>query len=69
VYVTTSDGRLLAVDARRGKLVGQTSPRLGARSDRVPAVLPAPVLVDGRVYAGAPDGTVFAVDGRDPSAW
>ncbi|MCT9144623.1 protein kinase domain-containing protein [Streptomyces violarus] len=70
VYVTTPDGRLLAVDARRGKLVGQTSPRLAAQSDRVPATLPAPVVVDGRVYAGAPDGTVFAVDGRrDPSAW
>ncbi|MEU1849859.1 serine/threonine-protein kinase [Streptomyces sp. NPDC019990] len=69
VYVTAPDGRLLAVDARRGKLVGQTSPRLGDRSDRVPAALPEPVLADGRVYAGAPDGTVFAVDGRDPSAW
>ncbi|OUC94372.1 serine/threonine-protein kinase [Streptomyces swartbergensis] len=69
VYVTVPDGRLLAVDARRGKLVGQTSPRLGDRSDRVPAVLPEPVLVDGRVYAGAPDGTVFAVNGRDPSGW
>ncbi|MDG9713139.1 serine/threonine-protein kinase [Streptomyces sp. DH10] len=69
VYVTVPDGRLLAVDARRGKLVGQTSPRLGDRSDRVPAALPEPVLVDGRVYAGAPDGTVFAVNGRDPSGW
>ncbi|MFC9505875.1 PQQ-binding-like beta-propeller repeat protein [Streptomyces sp. NPDC057002] len=69
VYVTTPDGRLLAVDARRGKLVGQTSPRLSGQSDRVPATLPTPVVVDGRVYTGAPDGTVFAVDGRDPSAW
>ncbi|MFF9806206.1 PQQ-binding-like beta-propeller repeat protein [Streptomyces coeruleorubidus] len=69
VYVTVPDGRLLAVDARRGKLVGQTSPRLGDRSDRVPAALPEPVLVDDRVYAGAPDGTVFAVNGRDPSGW
>ncbi|GGY51660.1 serine/threonine-protein kinase [Streptomyces djakartensis] len=69
VYVTAPDGRLLAADARRGKLVGQTPPRLSERSDTVPAALPAPVLVDGRVYAGAPDGTVFAVDGRDPSAW
>ncbi|WP_030251400.1 MULTISPECIES: serine/threonine-protein kinase [unclassified Streptomyces] len=69
VYVTAPDGRLLAVDARRGKLVGQTSPRLGERSDRVPASLPEPVVVGGRVYAGAPDGVVFAEDGRDPSAW
>ncbi|MDQ0750354.1 outer membrane protein assembly factor BamB [Streptomyces africanus] len=69
VYVTAPDGRLLAVDARRGKLVGQTSPRLGDRSDRVPAALPEPVLVGDRVYAGAPDGAVFAVSGRDPSGW
>ncbi|MEU0243122.1 serine/threonine-protein kinase [Streptomyces sp. NPDC006235] len=69
VYVTAPDGRLLAVDARRGKLVGQTSPRLGERSDRVPAALPEPVLVGDRVYAGAPDGSVFAVSGRDPSVW
>ncbi|EPJ36161.1 hypothetical protein STAFG_6786 [Streptomyces afghaniensis 772] len=69
VYVTAPDGRLLAVDARRGKLVGQTSPRLGERSDRVPAALPEPVLVGDRVYAGAPDGSVFAVSGRDPSGW
>ncbi|PNG18057.1 serine/threonine-protein kinase [Streptomyces cahuitamycinicus] len=69
VYVTASDGRLLAVDARRGKPAGQTSARLGERSDRIPAVLPEPVIVGGRVYASAPDGTVFAVNGRDPAAW
>ncbi|MEU6918266.1 serine/threonine-protein kinase [Streptomyces olindensis] len=69
VYVTAPDGRLLAVDARRGKLAGQTSPRLGDRSDRVPAALPEPLLVGDRVYAGAPDGTVFAVQGRDPADW
>ncbi|MFD5477429.1 protein kinase domain-containing protein [Streptomyces hawaiiensis] len=69
VYVTTSDGRLLAVDARSGKLAGQTSARLGDRSDRVPAALPEPVVVGDRVYGSAPDGSVFAVNGRDPSAW
>jgi outer membrane protein assembly factor BamB len=69
VYVTAPDGRLLAVDARRGKLVGQTSTRMSVQSDRVPASLPEPVVVGGRVYAGAPDGTVFAVNGRDPSGW
>ncbi|NEA46461.1 PQQ-binding-like beta-propeller repeat protein, partial [Streptomyces sp. SID10815] len=31
--------------------------------------LAAPVLAGGRVYAGAPDGTVFAVDGERPSDW
>ncbi|MEW1868001.1 serine/threonine-protein kinase [Streptomyces caelestis] len=69
VYVTAPDGRLLGVDARAGKLLGQTRPRLGADSDRVPAALPAPVLAGGHVYAGAPDGTAFAVAGRDPAGW
>ncbi|MGW5128845.1 protein kinase domain-containing protein [Streptomyces sp. NPDC004069] len=69
VYVLAADGRLLAVDARTGRLVGQTRPRLGAGSDRVADNLAAPVLADGNVYAGAPDGTVFAVDGSDPAAW
>ncbi|MFJ5999495.1 serine/threonine-protein kinase [Streptomyces sp. NPDC092370] len=69
VYVTASDGRLLAVDARRGRVAGQTSPRLGDRSDRIPAALPEPVIVGARVYGSAPDGTVFAVNGRDPAAW
>ncbi|MFF8869330.1 protein kinase domain-containing protein [Streptomyces massasporeus] len=69
VYVTASDGRLLAVDARLGKLAGQTSPLLGDRSDRIPAALPEPVVVGDRVYGSAPDGTVFAVNGRDPAAW
>ncbi|GGV71275.1 protein kinase domain-containing protein [Streptomyces thermoviolaceus] len=65
VYLTAADGRLLAVDARTGRLAGQTRPRIGGR----PGTLAAPVAADGRVFAGAPDGTVFAVDARDPSAW
>ncbi|RSN41748.1 serine/threonine protein kinase [Streptomyces sp. WAC 04229] len=69
VYVTAPDGRLLAVDAVAGRLLGQTPPRLGADSDRVPASLPEPVIAGGHVYATAPDGTVFGVDGRDPAAW
>ncbi|MFD8233415.1 PQQ-binding-like beta-propeller repeat protein [Streptomyces sp. NPDC059696] len=69
VYVSAPDGRLLAVDARRGGLVGQTPVRLGERSDRVPASLPEPLVVGDRVYGSAPDGTVFAVNGRDPAAW
>ncbi|POX47773.1 PQQ-binding-like beta-propeller repeat protein [Streptomyces sp. Ru72] len=69
VYVTAADGRLLAVDARKGALVGQTRARLGTNTDWVAASLPQPVLADGHVYATAPDGTVFAVDGREPSRW
>ncbi|MFD5628849.1 serine/threonine-protein kinase [Streptomyces sp. NPDC127072] len=69
VYFTAADGRLLAIDARNGKLLGQTEPRLGAGPAGVQAALPKPVIVDGHVYAAAPDGTVFAVDGRNPSRW
>jgi outer membrane protein assembly factor BamB len=69
VYITAPDGRLLAVDARAGKLLGQTPPRLAANSDELAPDLPEPVVVHDRVYAAAPDGTVFAVDSRDPAAW
>ncbi|MEV5316973.1 serine/threonine-protein kinase [Streptomyces sp. NPDC052687] len=69
VYFTAADGRLIAVDARTGKLVGETPARLGADSDKVAGEVPAPVLVGTRVYAAAPDGTVFGVDGRHPGAW
>ncbi|MFB8776613.1 protein kinase domain-containing protein [Streptomyces broussonetiae] len=70
VYVTTPDGRLLAVGARSGRLVGQTSPRLSTKAAAGVAVeLPDPVVVGDRVYAAAPDGTVFAVDARDPARW
>ncbi|MFE6282316.1 serine/threonine-protein kinase [Streptomyces sp. NPDC057877] len=69
VYVTVADGRLLAADARDGRLVGQTRPRLAAQADRVAAGLSAPVLAAGRVYAAAPDGSVFAMDADDPSRW
>ncbi|MEU1082445.1 PQQ-binding-like beta-propeller repeat protein [Streptomyces sp. NPDC005908] len=68
VFLSAPDGRLLAVDAGTGRLVGQTSPRVGD-GERVVAALPAPVVAEGRVYASAPDGTVFAVDARDPAAW
>ncbi|MGW8793719.1 serine/threonine-protein kinase [Streptomyces althioticus] len=68
VFLSAPDGRLLAVNARSGRLVGQTPPRLGA-GDRVVASLPAPVLAHNRVHASAPDGTVFAVDAGDPAAW
>ncbi|MHA5054495.1 serine/threonine-protein kinase [Streptomyces sp. SD15] len=69
VYFTAADGRLLAVDAAKGKLVGQTRTRLGGESDRVPGALSPPLVTGGRVYASAPDGTVFGVAGDDPSAW
>jgi serine/threonine protein kinase/outer membrane protein assembly factor BamB len=69
VYVTAPDGRLIAVDARKAELLGQTPPRLGTNADQVSASLPAPVIADHHVYAGAPDGTVFAVDARNPSDW
>jgi len=69
VYVTAADGRLLAVDARVGRLVGQTPARLDSNSDRISATLPEPVVADGRVYAAAPDGTVFAVNSLTPGTW
>ncbi|WP_328749426.1 serine/threonine-protein kinase [Streptomyces sp. NBC_00285] len=69
VFVTASDGRLLAVDARKGTLTGQTPARLGANAGDVIATLPEPVLAGTHVYATAPDGTVFAADSRRPSEW
>ncbi|MET7383385.1 serine/threonine-protein kinase [Streptomyces sp. NPDC005526] len=69
VYFTGGDGRLLAVDARTGRMAGQTAPRLGAHADRIAAALPEPVMAGEHVYAAAPDGTVFAVDGRAPADW
>ncbi|MEU9405841.1 serine/threonine-protein kinase [Streptomyces sp. NPDC048281] len=69
VYFTAADGRLLAVDARKGTLVGQTPARLAGNTDQVVATLSAPLVVGTHVYATAPDGTVFAVDAADPGAW
>ncbi|MEU0208556.1 serine/threonine-protein kinase [Streptomyces canus] len=69
VFVTASDGRLLAVDARKGTLAGQTPARLGADASDVIATLSRPAVADHHVYATAPDGTVFAVDARKPSDW
>ncbi|MDX2939487.1 serine/threonine-protein kinase [Streptomyces ipomoeae] len=68
VYFTAADGRLLALDADKGGLSGETPPRLGD-ADRVAAALPEPVVIDGRICSGAPDGTVFGVDGGDPASW
>ncbi|MCH0565164.1 serine/threonine-protein kinase [Streptomyces sp. MUM 2J] len=69
VLVSAADGRLLAFAARSGELVGQTRARLGADAERVPAALPEPLIVGSHVFAPAPDGTVFAVDGRNPAEW
>ncbi|MEU6927546.1 PQQ-binding-like beta-propeller repeat protein [Streptomyces sp. NPDC046374] len=69
LYLSSSDGRLLAVDAVRGTLLGTTAPRLrNGRLTYAPSV-PAPVPAGGRVFGTAPDGSVFAVDARDPGAW
>ncbi|MFE3167452.1 PQQ-binding-like beta-propeller repeat protein [Streptomyces sp. NPDC059224] len=69
VYFTAADGRLLAVDAHKGTLVGQTPARLGTNGDQVTASLPAPLILRTHVYATAPDGTVFAVGAEDPLVW
>jgi outer membrane protein assembly factor BamB len=72
LYFTAADGRLLAVDAAKGALLGQTRPRLAAdRHHGFLESLPAP-LVDaarGRIYAAAPDGTVFGTATEDPARW
>lgn len=72
LYFTAADGRLLAVDTHSGGLLGQTPPRLdGRRHNGYLQMLPAP-RVDasrGRIYAAAPNGTVFAVATGDPAAW
>ncbi|MGA5100580.1 protein kinase domain-containing protein [Streptomyces lavendulocolor] len=69
VHLTAADGRLLAVDAGRGVLLGMTKPRMDGGRYTFAPLLPAPAVVDGRVFATAPDGSVFAVDAGDPAAW
>lgn len=69
VYVSAGDGRLLAVDAVRGALLGQTKPRMDDGRYTFASVLPAPVTAGGRVFATAPDGSVFALDAKDPARW
>ncbi|WP_159041832.1 outer membrane protein assembly factor BamB family protein, partial [Streptomyces aureus] len=69
LYFSVQDGRLLAVDTVRGALIGQTRPRLlNGRLEYAPLV-PPPVVVGDRVFGTAPDGSVFAVDARDPASW
>ncbi|MFD7122551.1 serine/threonine-protein kinase [Streptomyces sp. NPDC059922] len=69
VYLSAGDGRLLAVDAERGVLLGQTKPRMDDGPRTLVPTLPAPVTGPGAVFATAPDGSVFAVDSRRPDRW
>ncbi|MEU3186362.1 serine/threonine-protein kinase [Streptomyces sp. NPDC006923] len=69
LYLSAGDGRLLAVDAEHGVLLGQTKPRMDDGRYTFTGSLPAPVTAPGRVFATAPDGSVFAVDSRDPARW
>ncbi|MFJ1828357.1 PQQ-binding-like beta-propeller repeat protein [Streptomyces sp. NPDC088178] len=69
LYFSSADGRLLAVDTERGTLLGQTSPRLRDGKLSYASALPAPVTVGRTVIGTAPDGSVFAVDGKDPAHW
>ncbi|MGW2053606.1 protein kinase domain-containing protein [Streptomyces sp. NPDC001840] len=69
LFMSAGDGRLLAVDSGSGVLVGQTKPRMGEGRDTLSGALPTPVTVAGKVLASAPDGSVFAVDSRDPARW
>ncbi|MFE6664512.1 serine/threonine-protein kinase [Streptomyces sp. NPDC057697] len=69
LYFSAADGRLLAVDTEHGKLLGQTSPRLRNGRLTYSSALPAPVAAGRTVFGTAPDGSVFAVDGRDPARW
>ncbi|NUS88345.1 MAG: PQQ-binding-like beta-propeller repeat protein, partial [Streptomyces sp.] len=61
LYFSAADGRLLAVDAVGGELLGQTPPRTGKAQKSYLVLVPAPVAADGKVYGSAPDGTVFGV--------
>ncbi|MFE7482396.1 protein kinase [Streptomyces sp. NPDC057552] len=69
LYFSAADGRLLAVDTVRGALVGQTRARLSGGKLTYASVLPAPVAAGRMVVGTAPDGSVFAVDGREPGGW
>ncbi|MFD6491889.1 PQQ-binding-like beta-propeller repeat protein [Streptomyces sp. NPDC060188] len=69
LYLSAGDGRLLAVDATRGTLLGQTRARLGDQRGSLVNVLPAPLPARDKIYATSPDGSLFAVDARDPSGW
>ncbi|MGY5129554.1 protein kinase domain-containing protein [Streptomyces nigrescens] len=71
LYFTAADGRLLAVDTKSGELLGQTPPRMSGRHNGFVETLPAPRTDGprGRVYAAAPDGSVFSAATKDPAGW
>ncbi|MFF8709820.1 serine/threonine-protein kinase [Streptomyces sp. NPDC015184] len=69
LYFSAADGRLLAVDTEHGTLLGQTGPRLRGGKLTYSSALPAPVAAERTVFGTAPDGSVFAVDGKDPAGW
>ncbi|ORT59457.1 serine/threonine-protein kinase [Streptomyces sp. CB03238] len=69
VHLAAADGRLLAVDAERGVLLGMTKPRMDGGRYTFAPLLPAPAVANGTVFATAPDGSVFAVKADDPSGW
>ncbi|MFE0422830.1 PQQ-binding-like beta-propeller repeat protein [Streptomyces sp. NPDC058953] len=69
VFVTAGDGRLLAVDAARGRLAGQTDPRMDGGARTYTSFLPAPAATGDRVFGTAPDGSVFSVAAADPGGW
>ncbi|GAA0444673.1 serine/threonine-protein kinase [Streptomyces olivaceiscleroticus] len=71
LYFSSADGRLLAVDARRGAMLGQTEPRLAAGRGGLLETVPSPVVdpATHRIFASAPDGTVFGVAAEDPGRW
>ncbi|MGW7365583.1 protein kinase domain-containing protein [Streptomyces sp. NPDC054841] len=69
LYFSAADGRLFAVDTQRGVVLGQTRARLHGGRLGFAGALPAPVAAEGKVFATAPDGSVFAVDSADPARW
>ncbi|WP_171109098.1 MULTISPECIES: serine/threonine-protein kinase [unclassified Streptomyces] len=69
LYFSAGDGRVVAVDAAKGALLGQTDARPGPARGSVVSGLPLPVAADGKVFAGAPDGVLFAVDGGEVAGW
>ncbi|MFD7085307.1 protein kinase [Streptomyces sp. NPDC059918] len=69
ILLTAPDGRLLAVEAGSGRLMGQTRPRPTDGRAGFTATLPSPVPAEGRVYGTSPDGSIFAVDATDPTRW
>lgn len=69
LYFSAADGQLITVDTAKGTLIGRTKPRLLSGKLSYMSTLPAPATGPGRVYAGAPDGSVFAVDSANPDTW